>query len=90
MTTEAMCSIARRHQLAVGAPQTSANDEPSHVWGTLPVEPENIGSAIRFNESTSPCGVDPRRMGMDVEREHGVYDPQTDVTGDHSAVTLLR
>lgn len=31
--------------------------------------------------------VDQFRMGLDVELEHGVHDPDTDVTGDDPIVT---
>jgi hypothetical protein len=44
---------------------------------------ERIG--IDFDEV--PFDVDQFRRGMEVELEHGVQDPQTDVTGDDAATT---
>lgn len=44
---------------------------------------ERIG--IDFDEV--PFDVEQFRRGMEVELEHGVQDPQTDVTGDDAATT---
>jgi hypothetical protein len=45
------------------------------------------GSRIGIDWASSPFDVEQFRTGMDVELEHGVHDPDTDVTGDDPIVT---
>ena len=46
-----------------------------------------IGASIGIDWSTSPFDVEQFRMGLDVELEHGLHDPDTDVTGDDPILT---
>ena len=46
-----------------------------------------IGEQIGIDWATAPFDVDQFRRGMDVELEHGVHDPATDVTGNDPIVT---
>ena len=46
-----------------------------------------IGEQIGIDWANAPFDVDQFRRGMDVELEHGVHDPATDVTGDDPVVT---
>ena len=41
----------------------------------------SIGEQIGVDWATAPFDVEQFRMGIDVELEHGLHDPQTDVTG---------
>ncbi len=50
-------------------------------------EARRIGEAIGIDWSSAPFGVEQFRMGMDVELEHGLHDPATNVTGDDPLVT---
>jgi hypothetical protein len=50
-------------------------------------EARQIGEQIGIDWETAPFDVEQFRMGMDVELEHGVHDPSTDVTGDDAIVT---
>ncbi len=45
------------------------------------------GSRIGIDWTSSPFDVEQFRNGMDVELEHGLHDPDTDVTGDDPIVT---
>jgi hypothetical protein len=42
---------------------------------------------IGIDWSSAPFDVEQFRMGMDVELEHGLHDPATNVTDDHPLVT---
>jgi hypothetical protein len=46
-----------------------------------------VGSAIGIDWAVAPFEVEQFRMGMDVELEHGLRDPATDVTGSDPVVT---
>jgi hypothetical protein len=50
-------------------------------------EARDVGEAIGIDWSSAPFDVEQFRMGMDVELEHGVQDPETNVTGDDPIVT---
>ena len=47
----------------------------------------SIGEQIGIDWNSAPFDVEQFRMGMNVELEHGLHDPQTDVTGDDPLVT---
>jgi hypothetical protein len=46
-----------------------------------------IGKEIGIDWSSAPFDVEQFRMGMDVELEHGLHDPVTNVTDDDPVVT---
>jgi hypothetical protein len=46
-----------------------------------------IGTEIGIDWDVSPFDVEEFRDGMNVELEHGLHDPQTDVTGSDATVT---
>jgi uncharacterized protein DUF5661 len=50
-------------------------------------EARQIGSEIGIDWTSSSFDVEQFRMGMDVELEHGLRDPATDVTGSDPVVT---
>jgi uncharacterized protein DUF5661 len=50
-------------------------------------EARKVGSEIGIDWSSAPFEVEQFRMGMDVELEHGLHDPATDVTGSDPVVT---
>jgi hypothetical protein len=50
-------------------------------------EARSIGEQIGIDWETAPFDVEQFRMGMDVELEHGLHDPETDVTGSDPVVT---
>ena len=50
-------------------------------------EARRIGEQIGIDWASSPFDVDQFRRGMDVELEHGLHDPVTNVTGDDPLVT---
>jgi len=50
-------------------------------------EAQRIGSEIGIDWASAPFDVEQFRMGMDVELEHGLHDPATDVTGSDPVVT---
>jgi hypothetical protein len=50
-------------------------------------EARRIGAQIGIDWSSAPFDVDQFRAGMDVELEHGLHDPATNVTGDDPLVT---
>ena len=45
------------------------------------------GEQIGIDWATSPFDVEQLRMGMDVELEHGMADPETNVTDDDLVTT---
>ena len=47
----------------------------------------SIGEQIGVDWATAPFDVEQFRMGIDVKLEHGLHDPQTDVTGSDPIVT---
>jgi len=52
-----------------------------------PDEAKRIGEEIGIDWATAPFGVEQFRTGMDVELEHGLHDPATNVTGDDAVIT---
>jgi len=50
-------------------------------------EARRVGEQIGIDWETAPFDVEQFRMGMDVELEHGLHDPATNVTGDDAVVT---
>jgi Protein of unknown function (DUF5661) len=46
-----------------------------------------IGEEIGIDWATAPFDVEQFRMGMDVELEHGLHDPRTNVSDDDPHVT---
>jgi hypothetical protein len=48
---------------------------------------ERIGAAIGIDWSTAPFDVEQFRAGLDVELEHGLHDPATNVTDDDEITT---
>jgi hypothetical protein len=46
-----------------------------------------IGEQIGIDWASAPFDVEQFRRGMDVELEHGLHDPGTNVTGDDPLVT---
>ena len=52
-----------------------------------PDEARHFGEQIGIDWSTAPFDVEQFRAGMDVELEHGVHDPLTNVTEDDPILT---
>jgi hypothetical protein len=50
-------------------------------------EAQRIGEQIGIDWPSSPFDVDEFRRGMDVELEHGLHDPETNVTNDDPVTT---
>jgi Protein of unknown function (DUF5661) len=50
-------------------------------------EARTIGAEIGIDWGSAPFDVEQLRMGMDVELEHGLHDPATNVTDDDPLVT---
>jgi hypothetical protein len=50
-------------------------------------EARSVGEQIGIDWESAPFDVEQFRMGIDVELEHGLHDPATDVTGDDPVVT---
>jgi hypothetical protein len=50
-------------------------------------EARAIGERIGLDWSSAPFDVEQFRMGLDVELEHGLHDPSTNVTGDDEVTT---
>jgi hypothetical protein len=50
-------------------------------------EAREVGAQIGIDWASAPFDVEQFRTGMDVELEHGVHDPATDVTGSDPALT---
>ncbi len=46
-----------------------------------------IGEEIGIDWDTAPFDVDQLRIGMDVELEHGLHDPLTNVSNDDPLLT---
>jgi hypothetical protein len=46
-----------------------------------------IGQILGVNWETSPFDVEQYRMGLDVELEHGLRDPETNVNGNDPMLT---
>ena len=50
-------------------------------------EAREVGEQIGIDWATAPFDVEQFRLGMGVELEHGLHDPQTDVTGSDPVIT---
>ena len=50
-------------------------------------EARSVGEQIGIDWRTAPFDIDQFRRGMDVELEHGLRDPLTNVTGDDQVLT---
>jgi hypothetical protein len=50
-------------------------------------EARQIGEQIGIDWAASPFDVDQFRRGLDVELEHGLHDPDTNVTDDDPVTT---
>lgn len=50
-------------------------------------EARRVGEEIGIDWAVSPFDVEEFRAGMDVELEHGLHDPATNVTDDDPHVT---
>src|SRR5690348_10546153 len=50
-------------------------------------EARSVGAAIGIDWDAAPFAVEDFRTGMEVELEHGIADPATDVTHDDPIVT---
>ena len=50
-------------------------------------EARQVGTEIGIDWASAPFDVEQFRMGMDVELEHGLHDPATDVTASDPVVT---
>ncbi len=48
---------------------------------------ERIGAAIGIDWASAPFDVEQFRAGLDVELEHGLHDPTTNVTNDDELTT---
>jgi hypothetical protein len=48
---------------------------------------KRIGAEIGIDWASAPFDVEQFRAGMDVELEHGLHDPSTNVTDDDPTVT---
>jgi hypothetical protein len=52
-----------------------------------PQEARRVGEQIGIDWTEAPFDVEQFRMGMEVELEHGLHDPSTNVTGDDPILT---
>jgi hypothetical protein len=50
-------------------------------------EARRVGEEIGIDWGSAPFDVEQFRMGMDVELEHGLHDPETNVTDSDPIVT---
>ena len=50
-------------------------------------EAREIGAQIGIDWDSAPFDVEQFRAGMDVELEHGLHDPTTNVTNDDAVTT---
>jgi hypothetical protein len=50
-------------------------------------EARQVGEQIGIDWASAPFDVEQFRMGMDVELEHGLHDPATNVTNDDPITT---
>ena len=50
-------------------------------------EARRIGEQIGIDWASAPFDVEQFRAGLDVELEHGLHDPATNVTGDDPTIT---
>jgi hypothetical protein len=50
-------------------------------------EARGIGEQIGIDWNSAPFDVEQFRMGLNVELEHGLHDPRTNVTEDDPVIT---
>jgi hypothetical protein len=50
-------------------------------------EARRIGAAIGIDWASAPFDVEQFRRGLDIELEHGLHDPATNVTDDDPVTT---
>jgi len=50
-------------------------------------EARQVGTEIGIDWASAPFDVEQFRMGLDVELEHGLHDPATNVTSNDPVVT---
>ena len=50
-------------------------------------EARQIGEQLGINREAAPFDVEQFRRGLDVELEHGLHDPATNVTDDDPVIT---
>jgi Protein of unknown function (DUF5661) len=55
--------------------------------GFSDAEAARIAATLGVDLETEPFDLDQFRRGMDVELEHGLRDPETNVTGDDPVIT---
>ncbi len=55
--------------------------------GFTPDEAREVGQQIGIDWAAAPFDVEQFRMGMEVELEHGLHDPATNVTHDDPVTT---
>ena len=68
-------------------PAPKAEASPGPRTGFSPEEARAVGEAIGIDWSNAPFDVEQFRRGMGVELEHGLHDPQTNVTDDDPTFT---
>ncbi len=51
------------------------------------VDARRLGTEIGIDWDTAAFDVEQFRMGLEVELEHGLHDPETNVTGDDPLLT---
>lgn len=56
-------------------------------WTFSAEEARHIGEQLGIDWASAPFDVEQFRMGMDVELEHGLHDPSTDVTANDPVIT---
>jgi Protein of unknown function (DUF5661) len=59
----------------------------SETQRTTRDEARQLGGQLGIDWDSAPFDVEQFRMGIDVEYEHGVHDPATNVTGDDPVMT---
>ena len=59
--------------------------EPRHEFTAE--EARRVGEEIGIDWASAPFDVDQFRIGMNVELEHGLHDPHTNVSDDNPHVT---
>jgi len=50
-------------------------------------EARRVGAELGIDWASAPFDVEQFRIGMDVELEHGLHDPLTNITGNDPVVT---
>jgi hypothetical protein len=71
------CQRSRKERQMVSSGRTSFTHD----------EARQAGSAIGIDWASAPFDLEQFRMGMNVELEHGLRDPATDVTGSDPILT---